>query len=567
VFWWEFNKAGFLQLKSKISNAGNFTEIGGLVGLGYGARTSHTLAPSAADRENIILPALVNLIEQEGNRDVATAVLVALARVGLQPEQARQIFAKHLDAPVQEVGETAALAYGILGDELSIPLLEGLLLDRKEAQKIVGRSEVPFRSRTFAAYSLGLIGRSSADERIKVEVATILLQTLRSDASAAKDIRVACVISLGVLKLDDPTETVRELREILDSDQDSEIVLAHIPNAMAKLLREVPAGDSMRTETMDQLLKILSNKPKRKVLIRQSAVQAVGMMATPNDARNQDIFRTLQFLSKKGRDQQLKHFTAIAMAHLGSAAPEMRKPVTQFLMAQMKKSSTSYEPWCGLALGVLAFQLQKQGGTLPLVAMEATLTAFKRCKAPDRKAAFALALGLMNYVEGAEEIRDSMTRIQDSQFRGYAAVSLGLLNSRKYMELITDIVTESKRDPDLLKQASIGLGLMKDRNAVGLLLDYLEPQKGKRPRLAVLSAVATALGFIGDKSAVTPLIHTMAQERIAHLGRAFAAVALGMVADQHDLPWNSVFSENLNYRAAVSTLVDQQTGTGILDIL
>lgn len=567
VFWWEFNKAGFLNLKSKISNAGSFTEVNGLIGLGTGARTTLTLAPSASERENVIVPALMRLIEKEDNRDVATSVLIAVAKVGLRPEQARQIFVQHLSAPVQEVGETAALAYGILGDELSIPLLEGLLNDSKEAQRLVGRSEVPFRSRTFAAYSLGLIGRSSTDERIKMEVATVLLQTLQSDKSAAKDIRVACVISLGVLQLHDPTEIVSKLRALLNQDRDSELVLAHIPNAMAKLLRKVPAGDFTREATLDQLLQILRNKPKRNILIRQSAVQAVGMMATANDVRNEEIFKTLKFLSKKGRNQQLKHYTAIAMAHLGTADPAVRPDVMKFLMDHMKKSNTSYEPWCGLALGVMAFHLQDDGIFLPPVAMEATLTAFKRCKAPDRKAAYALALGLMNNIAGADDIRDSMMRIQDSQFRGYAAVALGLLNSRVHMQLITEMVTESKRNPDLLKQASIGLGLMKDRNAVDLLLDYLKPQNGKRPRLAVLSSVAMALGFIGDKSSVAPLMAAMANERIAPLGRAFAAVALGMVADQHDLPWNSVFSENLNYRAAVSTLVDQQTGTGILDIL
>jgi HEAT repeat protein len=567
VFWWEFNKAEFLNLKAKIGNAGSFTEVGGLIGLGSGANVSVTLAPSKADRENIIMPALYKLIDKEDNRDVATSVLIAVAKVGLKPEQARELFARHLSAPVQEIGETAALAYGILGDELSIPLLQGLLNDSKVAQKIVERSEVPLRSRTFAAYSLGLIGRSSADDRIKREIADILFQTLQTNQSAAKDIRVACVISLGVLQLNEPTELVSKLSEVLAADRDSAVVLAHIPNAMAKLLRQVPAGDFTREATMDQLLQILRNKPKRDTLIRQSAVQAVGMMATANDVRNEELFKTLKHLSKKGRDQQIKHYTAIAMAHLGAADPAMRMETVKFLMDRMKKSSTSYEPWCGLALGVMAFHLQKNGDFLPPVAMEATLTAFKRCKVPDRKAAYALALGLMDYTAAADDIRDSMMRKRDSQFRGYAAVSLGLLNSRENMQLIADMVTESKRDPDLLRQASIGLGLMKERSAVGLLLDYLKPQNGKRPRLAVLSSVAMALGFIGDKSSVAPLIDAMANERITPLGRAFATVALGMVADPRDLPWNSVFSENLNYRASVSTLVDQQTGTGILDIL
>ena len=47
--------------------------------------------------------------------------------------------------------------------------------------------------------------------------------------------------------------------------------------------------------------------------------------------------------------------------------------------------------------------------------------------------------------------------------------------------------------------------------------------------------------------------------------RAFAAVALGGIADKEDLPWNSKIGSNTNYRAAVETLTNRQTG--VLDIL
>ena len=49
------------------------------------------------------------------------------------------------------------------------------------------------------------------------------------------------------------------------------------------------------------------------------------------------------------------------------------------------------------------------------------------------------------------------------------------------------------------------------------------------------------------------------------LSRAFAAVALGGVADKEKLPWNSKIAQNMNYRGAVETLTG--SGTGVLDIL
>jgi hypothetical protein len=49
------------------------------------------------------------------------------------------------------------------------------------------------------------------------------------------------------------------------------------------------------------------------------------------------------------------------------------------------------------------------------------------------------------------------------------------------------------------------------------------------------------------------------------LARAFAAAALGGISDWRRLPWNTPIGADINYRASVETLTNQQTG--ILDIL
>src|SRR5690606_38474373 len=85
------------------------------------------------------------------------------------------------------------------------------------------------------------------------------------------------------------------------------------------------------------------------------------------------------------------------------------------------------------------------------------------------------------------------------------------------------------------------------------------------PNLTKLAAVASALGFIGDRRTVKPLIDMLFDEQLGALSRAFAAVALGGVADKELLPWNTKIARNINYRAAVETLTNSQTG--ILDIL
>jgi HEAT repeat protein len=83
--------------------------------------------------------------------------------------------------------------------------------------------------------------------------------------------------------------------------------------------------------------------------------------------------------------------------------------------------------------------------------------------------------------------------------------------------------------------------------------------------LAKLSAIASALGFIGDQRTIAPLKAMLLNKELGQLSRAFAAVALGGVADKESLPWNSKIGVNSNYRASVETLTNKSSG--ILDIL
>ena len=65
---------------------------------------------------------------------------------------------------------------------------------------------------------------------------------------------------------------------------------------------------------------------------------------------------------------------------------------------------------------------------------------------------------------------------------------------------------------------------------------------------------------------VDPLVEMLQSEDLTDKARAFAAVALCVVADKEDLPWNSKISVDINYRANTTSLTSPE-GTGILDIL
>jgi HEAT repeat protein len=124
------------------------------------------------------------------------------------------------------------------------------------------------------------------------------------------------------------------------------------------------------------------------------------------------------------------------------------------------------------------------------------------------------------------------------------------------------VVPQAVRRPRLLQQAAIALGVLGDKDVADQLQKLIREEE---TNLSKMSAIASSLGFIGDRRTINPLVDMLFDTQLGALSRAFAAVALGGIADKEPLPWNSRIAVNINYRASVETLTNQSTG--ILDIL
>ena len=175
----------------------------------------------------------------------------------------------------------------------------------------------------------------------------------------------------------------------------------------------------------------------------------------------------------------------------------------------------------------------------------------------------AVALGALGDREAIDPMLEKLAHVKDDQAKGYVCLGLGMIGDTKAREGIETLVKDSKFRPELLRQASIALGLLGDKNVVDLLTGMLEQEARS---LATQAAIASALGFIGDKRSIDPLIRMLENKDMTPKARSFAAVALGIVCDKERYPWNSKIAVDLNYRASTTTLNDQ-AGTGILNIL
>ncbi|MAE77750.1 MAG: hypothetical protein CMJ85_12885 [Planctomycetes bacterium] len=545
-------------MKAKVHRQGPISgDIDYLTGRGT-RREEPALAPSTLDLEQQVIPALKRaLTDPSSNRDIVSSCMIALAKIGKDPS-ILPLFRAHLADRDQEQRESAALAMGIAAMPEAVDDLLCLVHDNVEGRRLSGRKNgVDFRTRSFACYGLGLIAHQTRDVAIKNRVWSSLRVLLTKQKRLRRDIHVAALHAIRLLNPDATQQAGAKLRDeavafLLDFIGDKRIleqVRAHGYQAIAKLCgRE--ASDAIKS----RFVKTLQSKRQRH-WIYQSAVLALGEMATPEDT---EASKAIRAHLKEGRNHQARRFCAIALGQIGGDQNHL------FLRTRLARASTKSmeKPWLALALAVMDFRARQADGFHHNSSTARDITAqFRKSRAPLRAAGLGLALGVMQETDAAEELLDRLERVNTQEPKGYLAVALGLMGHSRAQEHIHRLIDGASRQPTLLAQCSVALGLLGDKT-IGTKLARLMRDNNT---VAVHSALAQAIGFIGDRRVIPGLVEQLEDKRLQNVNRAFSAVALGLVGDKEELPWNSKISFGINYRASVETLT--RSGTGVLDIL
>ncbi len=588
-FWWEFNKDPFINLKEAVHSTETVTNSAGFyMGAGKRAVSKDTLKPTESQILDEILPALNRELEGTTQRDITSSCMVAMAKIGKDTEQIKilPIFKSHLTESDQEVRETAALAMGISQMVESVGDMANLVKDTQVGRELCKRPEVDDRTRSFAAYGLGLVSWATSNNDVKKQALDALNSILEDDSISDRNVRVAAINGIGLLKPDVSTEPGKELfNKCLDAldkywqkklGAGEQLIQAHVPPSIAKLYDHVDLQDEANADLAAKLasfkqmwLDEVNGKAKferSNDTIPESCVIALGRTTAPNVGKDtpkldREISAGLLKYYERGKDKQAQYFSLMALGQIGG--DENR---TELLKAFAKGSKALEKPWAALSLGVLAFKSYEAAGrraTVDTLIGQTIEDAFKDVKTPSTLSAFAVALGLARYTESADMLRDLLDKHKSQDdFAGYICIGLALMGDQKATEQIRDLAAASVRRPTRLQQAAIALGKLGDKNAAELLVKLMT--EGEET-LSKMSAIASALGYIGDRRTVDPLIKMLQDEGLTDISRAFAAVALGGVADKELLPWNSKIAVNMNYRAAVETLTNQISG--VLDIL
>jgi HEAT repeat protein len=598
-FWWGFNKEPYLMLRDAIHSKRVRTgDDDWFIGRGEKKYSHSSLRPSDETIRKEIVPVLLEALENETQNDIVTGCLIALAKIGDAKDERGQsafqeVIKDFLSDGNQEIAETAAIALGILANDSSVELLQALMMDQRKGHEAVGSTSVPYRTRAFAAYGLGLIGHRTEDNSKRQAIAQSLIEVLQLPRQATRDLKVAALTSLGLVPIDaglayfPPAEDGRvavldaahhastrqtQVRYLLDYFKDPNehyLLRAHAPRALAKLMTE--AAPDLRLEFVEALVEAAAPRTKERSEVIQSAVLAMGQLGDCDaDGHDETIRETLRARIKATGKPQAKRFAVISLAQVGGRPgtnepdkgyADIKSDLTKYL-ARSGLGMSQLKPWIGLALGVMQRTRTKNTGVPDRDVALALRTALIDCKRPSDVGAYCIGAGVARDAEAIEAVLEKLHGFADDEARGYAAVALGLMDAGEAIAPIKQIVTESKYRPELLKQAAIALGLLGDKQLVDDLVEMLANARG----LATQAAISSALGFIGDQHAVDPLVGMLQDKSITASARGFAAVALGIVADKERLPWNAKISVDINYRANTTTLTGAG-GTGVLDIL
>ena len=593
TWWWELHKEIHLQLRARLRDGGVASGSDGFF-LGRGQKSAARndgVGPSREQVRGEVVPALLRRLEAEKSQDVRTSCLIALARIGEDEDATatalEPVLRRHLQDADSTVVETAAIALGILGNDATAFLLGDLVRDTAAGQAAVGKEEVPVRVRAFAAYGLALLGRNSAREDVRRFVVHSLTRGIEEDDTASADLSAACVIALGRVPLaaggvfPDPgpktvaassasleAQTAYLIELLRDERKLKRVARAHVPTSLG-LLASDPAldGGEVKARVGEALLERLSLSRRENTDVLQSCAIGLGLIGDiDDDELDGRIRRTLVALPSRIDDRQARHFALISVgwvsARTGRGDAGGVADLRAHLLRQFTGGRGDTPQWAGLALGLLG-RAEAARGELPSTAVVRALhSGLRDAKAPSDIGALCIASGLLRDPNATSLMLDKLARTKEGQARGHAAVGLGMLNAREALVPIRRLADESTYRPDLLRELAIALGLLGDPSVVDLLLDKL----GRSSALSAQASIARALGRIGDRRAVTPLVQMLDRATLHDQARAFAAVAVGIVADREELPWNTILGVGLNYNAAPETLFDQQ-GNGVLNIL
>jgi HEAT repeat protein len=500
-----------------------------------------------------VMPALLQLAKKEKDKDILDSSILAMARASeaQDVDVVIETIVPLLGHKELSVQTSAALSLGVLGDRKSAPMLLALMADTREGRKLAGRrGRVPDMTRAFAALSLGLVNDADA--------VPFLCDLVANTPDSEVDVKVCAIVALGLMDNAHSDDAFMFLLERLEDRKLDAIIKSYVPTSLARLAGRQGDYDSSALAT---LLRVFSDRDTDN-LVRQSVAIALGQLGAVTHAEmdDNDVVRALVDRVEQGKDAMTRQFCLISLGQIGKRdeAAQDHLDVHEVLRDLFGREisaprSPESRSWAAMAAATYASGQPSSRGHFA----DRVGAAYEDESNPQHKGAFALALGILGATSYGPRIIEDFSRSDDEDFNGCAALSLGMLDHRAAAPELRRAFESKSISPTYGMRLATALGLMADRAIIDTLIETLQTSRS----LTVNSAVAKSLGMIGDASAIGPLKEIATNKRVSDLTRAFACVALGMICERTEIPWNAQIARDNNYVATVPSIAE------ILDIL
>src|SRR5262249_35055822 len=140
-----------------------------------------------------------------------------------------------------------------------------------------------------------LVGARTADPEIRTQIQNYLLTFLQGEGSnraAQKDLRVATIISLGLIA--DPNRKAIPILEqyFAANRKREEVICSQVPTSIARLLRDAPVSE--RERYVNQVVGELQDRARAEQTLRPSFPQALGILTRFDDPFVKKVVESIQ---------------------------------------------------------------------------------------------------------------------------------------------------------------------------------------------------------------------------------------------------------------------------------
>ncbi|MFT7536321.1 MAG: HEAT repeat protein [Hyphomicrobiaceae bacterium] len=548
----------------------------------WGLNSDRYVRPKSASkvtdiqRSQHVLPSLKAALDATDNPDINSACLIALGKAAIQhPEfDVLEVLRTRLKRANLEVREAAVLAMGLTGRSDVFDDLDGIMRNTKAGRKLVGRDSVEDRARTFAAYSLGMLANRSTSTVLKTQVLGSFVAMLEDKSIKDRDLLTGVLNGMRLLGPNKDKRLLWQATGAIEAHQQRRMrdkasaVQSHGLTALAALLGR---GNSSAHERAKELMADVLKSRSQETTTYISAIIALGEIVSPDDKVPMDAL--LRAVSRPS-DSLMPKFGMIAFGKIGG------KVCREQLERAFKRGKRDVRPWAAIGLGLLAFHeddviASPTAGTAARPAKGALAASIGKFlhkefngEKKEMQAAIAIALGLASYKVAAPDLRKLATKYMSNEpLAGPLCLGLAMMKDTPSIPLLLDGMQRVDR-PVLFGQAALALSRLDRTDASAKAVATLQAMTRIHPMfLRQLAAAAQAIGHLRNPKDIDSLAAIVGDTKRSKRDIwqvAFAAAALGSVADHDPVGFGTRIAHGMNYTARVQTISNGRNG--ILDI-